>query len=152
MKNIHTLESGQMWNQIWLQLLKAKESLTNDISPHTPLFIFVLLTLVLLYIIRKFLILRSLLRQKTVFLELTPPAFTDKTAYTTQQLFLVLHNAGTQKTFIDRLLGKKVLFSFEIVSTREKGIRYLVRATQEQAQVIERSVVAYLPQVRVKRV
>ena len=92
------------------------------------------------------------LREKSVFLEITPPAFTQKTAYTTQQLFSVLHTIGSQRTVFERLIGKKVIFSFEIVSTREEGIRYIVRTTLDRVQTIEQMLLSYLPQVRVKQI
>jgi len=106
----------------------------------------------IMYVLRRFLLLRYSLDQKSVFLELTPPAITDKTAYTTQQLFSILHQAGSQKTFMDKVLGKKALFSFELVSTREKGIRYIVKTNERNASVLERTLVSYLPQVRIKQV
>jgi energy-coupling factor transporter ATP-binding protein EcfA2 len=116
------------------------------------LVIYFFILLGLLFIFRRLWNIKILLQQKSVFLELTPPAFTDKTAYTTQQLFSVLHNVGSQRPILDRLLGKKVLFSFEIVSTRDKGIRYIVRTTPEEAKIIEHSIISYLPQVHVKQV
>ena len=92
------------------------------------------------------------LLEKSVFLEITPPAFTQKTAYTTQQLFSVLHTIGSQRTVFERLVGKKVIFSFEIVSTREEGIRYIVRTTLDRVQTIEQILLSYLPQVKVKQI
>ena len=90
--------------------------------------------------------------EKSVFLEITPPAFTQKTAYTTQQLFSVLHTIGSQRTVFERLIGKRVIFSFEIVSTREEGIRYIVRTTLDRVQTIEQILLSYLPQVKVKQI
>jgi len=125
------------------------------VHAHSFLFPFITLAIIIgivLVVLRKVWNFRKILIEEQVFLELTPPAFTDKSAYTTQQLFSVLHNIGSQRSFIDRLLGKKVLFSFEIVSTRTEGIRYVVKTSREQADIVKRSVVAYLPQVRVKQV
>ena len=109
-------------------------------------------TILFILLLRKLMSTYMLLKQHQVFLELTPPAVMNKSAYTTQQLISVLHSAGAQKSIVDKLLGRKTLFSFEIVSTKEKGIRYLIRADEEQAHIIERMTVAYLPQVRVRRV
>src|SRR5260221_2417225 len=74
------------------------------------------------FTLRKVLNIRNYLLQKSIFLELTPPAFTEKTAYTTQQLFSVLHNIGSQRTIVDKFLGRKKYFSLEIVSTKDQGI------------------------------
>lgn len=88
--------------------------------------------------------------QPYILLELTPLASTKKTAYTTQQLFSVIHSLGVQKTFSDKLLGRKILFSFEIVSTQEQGIRYLLRTRKQDASNVKRSIMSYLPHGEVK--
>lgn len=123
-----------------------------NFSSFLPYAVVVILILAVVFTIRKFLNLRKLLIDEQVLLELTPPAFTEKTAYTTQQLFSVLHNIGSQRSLVDRLIGKKVMFSFEIVSTRTEGIRYIVKTSNDQADIFKRSVIAYLPQVRVKQI
>src|SRR5258708_5766727 len=89
-----------------------------------PYIIIASITILVILFLRKLLSPYILLAQKQILLELTPPAITDKSAYTTQQLISVLHNAGAQESIVDRLLGRKIMFSFEIVSTKEKGIRY----------------------------
>src|SRR5260221_3295714 len=91
-------------------------------------------------------------RDKSIYLEITPPAFTQKTAFTTQQLFSVLHTIGNQRTIFEKIIGKKIIFSFEIVSTREEGIRYIVRTTRDQLQTIEQILLSYLPQVKVRQI
>ena len=111
-----------------------------------PLSLFILIILT----IRKILLIKKSLNEKSILLELTPPAFTEKSAYTTQQLFAVIHNLAETKTFLDRLLGRKNIFSFEIVSTLDKGIRYLVRTTSEEANNIKRNLLSYMFQVSVK--
>jgi hypothetical protein len=77
---------------------------------------------------------------------------TEKTAYTTQQLFSVIHNLGKQRSFIDKILGKKTLFACEIVSTQNQGIRYLIRTTPDMVNNLKRSLISYMPQVNVKTV
>lgn len=95
---------------------------------------------------------RKLLRDHYVLLELTPPALTEKTAYTTMQLFSVLHTVGMQRTFFEKLLGIKALLSFEIVSTKESGIRYVVRVREDLVEAVEHAIRSYLPHVRVKKI
>src|SRR3989344_2692662 len=113
-----------------------------------PLSLFILIIL----IIRRSLLIKKSLNEKSILLELTPPAFTEKTAYSTQQLFSIIHNLGERRTFIDKLLGRKILFSFEIASTLNQGIRYLIRTTPEEASNIKRNLLSYLPHVNVKTV
>ncbi len=111
----------------------------------------IILTFTLL-IVRKILSFRRTFHEKSILLELTPPAMTEKTAYTTQQLFSVIHNLGKQRSFTDKLLGRKTLFACEIVSTQNQGIRYLIRTTPEQVNNLKRSLISYLSQVNVKTV
>ncbi len=108
------------------------------------LFVFILIVSLLRSLLS---FIRSLFEQ-IVILELTPPASTEKTSYTTQQLFLVVNSLGRQRSLWDRLIGKKILFSFEIVSTHDQGIRYLIKTSSDQVNNLRRSLLAYLPQVK----
>lgn len=112
----------------------------------------VLLLTIILLVIRKLIRLRKDLTEESVLLELTSPASTEKTAYTTQQLFSVLYDLGNQKTLLDKLLGRKTRFSFEIVSSLDKGIRYVVRTTASNDSIVQKNIIAYLPHVRVKTI
>lgn len=154
MININYLKAGFLFSLISRYILIAKNSfILIFLTPfYLPFFLFIFVFCLLLYLVRKFLTFKALLKQKTVFLELTPPAFTDKTSYTTKQLFSVLHNVGSQRTLMEKILGKKSIFSFEIVSTRDQGIRYIVRTTLDEANIIQRNIVSYLPYVKVKQV
>lgn len=106
----------------------------------------------LLYLIRFLYILIRSIKEESILLELTPPSSTDKTAFTTAKLFAVIHELGKHKTLTDKLIGKKTVFSFEIVSTLQQGIRYLVRTSPDEANNLRRSILSYLPQVTVKTV
>ena len=106
----------------------------------------------ILIIVKKILAFRKSFNEKSILLELTPPAMTEKTAYTTQQLFSVIHNLGKQRSFVDKMLGKKTLFACEIVSSQNQGIRYLLRTTPDLVNNLKRSLISYLPQVNVKTV
>lgn len=104
----------------------------------------------LLYIIRKVLSFKMSFTEQSILLELTPPVSTEKTAYTTQQLFSVIHNLGKERSIWDKLIGKKIVFACEIVSTQNQGIRYLIRTSPNQVNNVKRSLLSYLPQVSVK--
>ena len=117
---------------------------------YTPLLVTVAVTTIFFLCIRKLFLIQDVLRSNYVLLELTPPATTEKTSYTTQQLFSVIHSLGTQKSFIDKMLGRKALFSFEIVSTQNQGIRYLLRTRSQDVNNVKRSILSYLPHMGVK--
>src|SRR3989338_8637301 len=133
--------------QFYLSELKSLSVSTDLVS-----YIVLLLGLVLgLYILRRILNIRSSISEDSVLLELTPPAFSEKTAYTTQQLFSVLHDElKRDKPLIDRIIGKKTRFSFEIVSTLTQGIRYFVRVTPDEVSNTKKYILSYLPQAQVR--
>src|SRR5260221_5006167 len=78
------------------------------------------------------------LKEPSVIIQLIPPAYTEKTAYTTTQLFSVIHRLGKDKTFLERVLGRKTRFSFEIVSTRTEGIRYVISTTAKEVNNLQK--------------
>lgn len=95
---------------------------------------------------------RRLAKQTSAFIELTPPANTDKTPEATKQLFAVLYGLEASRTFLDRILRRKVVFSLEVVSTKQEGIRYLLRIPKSDVANFEHIIVSYLPEVRLRRV
>ena len=103
-------------------------------------------------ILRRYYNFRYQLNQKSIILELTPPAFTHKTPLATEQLFAVLHVIGRSRSWRESLLGRTSSFSFEVVSTRSEGIRYLVRLAEEDVPVFQKQLAAYLPDVHFKQV
>jgi hypothetical protein len=117
---------------------------------NLTLIITALLILCFIYVIRKLFSLIDTLKSPSVLLELTPPATTEKSAYTTQQLFSVLHSLGSNRTLSDKIIGRKAIFSFEITSSQNQGIRYLLRTKQQHVANIKRSILSYLPFVALK--
>ncbi len=130
----------------------AVQLLSFSLLSFFPYIIATISVIILLFFARQIWSTRTFLIQKKIFLEITPPAWTEKTAYTTQQLFSVLHAVGTQRSFIDKFIGKKILFSFEIVSTKEQGIRYIIQTTDDEAAIVQKTLRSYLPFVHVKEV
>lgn len=124
---------------------------------HSPFFTFTFLIssialVVIIILIRKFLILKRILKEKTILLEITPPAFTDKGALTTQNFFSVIHGLGKERNLKNWIMGNKTTFSLEIVSSLNQGIRYLIRTTPDEAEIIKKDLLAYLPQGKIKEV
>lgn len=120
----------------------------------TLVFLYVLVVL-LLKLIRFLipLVLRRIVKVKEpekVFLELTFPAETSKSAYATQQLYTLLHTLARQKSFLSKLLKEKKLYSLEIVATKTKGIRYIVMVDEKNKDIIKRSLLSYLPGIKIQ--
>lgn len=105
-----------------------------------------------IYLLRKFGWRLMNRKQKLVFLELTFPSITSKSAYATEQLFTLLHSLAGQKKFSHKLLGHKKQYSLEIVATREEGIRYILGVSVSDASVIQKSLLSYLPGLKIKEI
>lgn len=108
------------------------------------------LTIVCTDLLVRYFNLRYLLNTPSIVLELTPPAFTKKTPLATEHLFSVLYTPGLPRSTKDKLLARSGVFSFEVVSSRTQGIRYLVRLSTANQPVFEQQVAAYLPDVKFK--
>lgn len=118
-------------------------------------FIYLVIVVILVSIIlliRRILVLKRVLKTKTVLLEITPPSFTDKGALTTQNFFSVIHGLKPEFSLANWITGRKTIFSLEIVSTLNQGIRYLIRATPDEAEIIKKDLLAYVPEGKIKEV
>lgn len=108
--------------------------------------------LVAAYLLRILLRQRFLSQNPPVFLEVTFPSLTNKSAHATEQLFTLLHSLAGQRGFLQRLVGYTKRFSLEIVATREHGIRYILVIAKKDATTIQRSLLAYLPGLKIQQV
>ena len=98
----------------------------------------------------RFLQRRRALQRQTTWLELTPPAHTIRSAQSTQELFAIIHGFRQGRPFIDKFLHREVILSFEITSTRQLGIRYLVQVDKKLANSLTQIITSYLPEIKVK--
>lgn len=95
---------------------------------------------------------RRLLHRQSVCLELTPPAGVARAPRATQELFNVLAGLQSSRPLRDKLLRRHVVLAFEMVSTREQGIRYLLQADKKWIATVSQAITAYLPQLKVAEV
>lgn len=86
------------------------------------------------------------------FLELSFPANTSKSSYATEQFYTLIHTLARQKTFLQKLIKHRKNYSLEIVSTKSSGIRYILVAPSAEADIIKRSLLSYLPGIKIKEV
>lgn len=135
--------------------MDATTDLTT-ITEHWPLvagFIAAVLTIYCAIMLLLLLINRRFLRnRKMVWLELTPPASVAKTPEATVQLFSVIHGMLASRQLKDRLLRRSPVMSFEIDSTRQEGIRYLVQVEATRSQSLQKAITSYIPDSRVKEI
>ncbi|MFO0862576.1 MAG: type IV secretion system DNA-binding domain-containing protein [Candidatus Saccharibacteria bacterium] len=109
----------------------------------------IVLVLVIWLMIHLYTVIR-LLRTEVVYLELTPSSRTDRVPEATSRLFTALHGLGMSQHWYERLLGRKEVFSMEIVSTRKDGIRFMVQVVADKAEALQQALVAYLSDIKVK--
>lgn len=118
------------------------------------LFYFVLLGVgayILIALIRKLLQVRHSLKKSFTLLELKPPKTTNQNPYTTQQLFSLIHSLLKQRNGYEKFIGFQPTYGLEIVSTKETGIRYLLRVEADDVDIIKKSLLSYLPGMSVER-
>jgi hypothetical protein len=92
------------------------------------------------------------LRRSFVSIEVTPPAATNKTPQATSELFSHIHKLGSITTLQEKLARSGLVVSFEIVGSKEGGIRYIALVPRVEAAEVRRKIATYLPNVRVKEV
>ncbi len=123
--------------------------LIQDISINI---VYLLILLIGLWIIVRFLRLKRILKDKYTILEVKPTYDALQSAFSTKQLFAVLHSLEQHRSFADLLLQHKRNISYEVVSTKEDGIRYLIRVPNEDVSGIKKSLLAYLQGIEIKKI
>lgn len=142
--------------------LNLKEVLPSYFSPIFEIhftsqlvyriFVFVVITGAFFFVLFLFFIyikLKRILKEKYTLLEVKPTYNASQSSFSTKQLFIILHSMEQQNTFLDRLLQYKRNISFEIVSTKENGIRYMLRVPNEDVSGVKKSLLAYLQGIEV---
>jgi len=95
---------------------------------------------------------RYLKRRDMVWLEITPPSSIAKTPEATEQLFSVIHGSRAARHMLERIIGRVPVMSFEIVSTRREGIRYLLQVETSRSASIQKTITSYIPDSKVKEI
>lgn len=95
---------------------------------------------------------RHLKSREMTWLEITPPSSIAKTPESTEQLFSVIHGAYSVRHIKDKILSRSPVMSFEIISTKKDGIRYLLQIEKLRSESIQKVIVAYIPDAKVKEV
>lgn len=111
--------------------------------------LFALFLWIICQLIKLYLSWKESSRPATLF-EVAPPTSTEQSSFTTTQLFTSVHGLLRQRSWLLRLFDVTKSYSFEIASTKEKGIRYILRLSTDDAQIIKKNLIAYLPGIQVK--
>ncbi len=115
-------------------------------------FLVISLVLVLFYYLfwlyLKYLEIQYSRKVKYSFLEIKPTDRTLKTPLSTNQLFTGIHSIIKAKSSGWFITTKKSI-SFEIVSTKNEGIRFILRVPNEDETIIYKNLLAYLPGIEI---
>lgn len=84
------------------------------------------------------------------FLQLTFPSDTTKSAYATEQLHILMRSMVRYPKFWPRVAARKQPYSLELVATRDDGIRYVIRIPKQEVETVKRTLVSFLPGLKVK--
>lgn len=125
---------------------------SETITAYLVIGVGVLLAVFLFIAWNRFIDLKRVYQQKKVFIEVTPPHEVVKSPEAAEKLFQMLYSTGANQKFAHKLLRRNNVFSLEITSTRQEGIRYIIGTSEREADSIERSVASFVSNSQVKRV
>lgn len=140
---------------VWLGILLILGPLITVLLTVFTVFISVklirnIITPLIIFILRKLGV--KLSQQEKTLLQLTFPSDTTKSAYATEQLYILLHTRARMSSSWKRFLKFKKLFSLEIISSKNDGIRFLLEVPKKEADVIHRSLLSFLPGIKILEV
>ncbi len=122
---------------------------------YVPILVLIASILIILlaafYAIRFYLSWRETNRPVTL-LEVIPPSSTEQSSFTTTQLLTSVHGVLRQHSWLSRIFDVTKSYAFEIVSTKDRGIRYLLRLPTDDADIIKKALISYLSGVQIKEV
>ena len=148
------------------EFAKLGSSLGSYLSPYVTIFSqafntykpYLLLVIVIIFVlwigyfvIKIYLFWKESTKPVTLF-EVIPPSSTEQSSFTTTQLFTSVHGVLRQRSWILKLFDVPKSYSFEIVSTKDKGIRYLLRLPTDDADIIKKTLLSYLSGIQIKQV
>lgn len=107
--------------------------------------------LVIAFVLRVRFFLKQL-QTPSVFLEVVPSDTTLQSQFSTEQLFTTLHTITEPSSWIDKTIGNKQPMSFELVSTKEDGIRYIIKTSTYNGRLIQKNLRAYLPNIEIREI
>jgi hypothetical protein len=124
----------------------------SSLFPFLKILVVAVGLFIFVYLAIKFLLIKKLMNQPQALLEVNPLRITEQSPFTTEQLFNMIHGLARQVSWVYRFFNVSKNYAFEIVSTKEDGIRYLVRVDKNDVNLIEKSLLSYLPGLVVKNV
>ena len=127
---------------------------TTPISQYFSVLLLLVITILCflgaIFVFLLYIRIKKAITEKYTYLEIRPTDKTLKSPLSTNELYTLLHSLGKQNSFIERLTGFKRKLTFELVSTKQLGIRYILRISDKDISVVKKTLLAYLPGVEIK--
>lgn len=127
------------------------QALTFTQANYLPILITLFLLAIMYWSLKLYLYKRSSAVPMSL-LQITPPSSVKQTPLSTQEFLTAIHQTSMTKTKILKFFTIKRLYSLELVSTREGGIRYYLRIPSEDVSIVKKNVISYLHNVTVEEV
>src|SRR5581483_8843919 len=93
---------------------------------------------------------RRLVREEMVLLELTPPAYVDRAPLAAAGFFTELHGFDQTRAILKKLLRSRAVWALEIVSSRQQGIRFIVRMPKSKRVSFEKDIAGHVSGTRIR--
>lgn len=90
--------------------------------------------------------------ESCVFMQLTFPADTSKSAYATEQLHILLRSLVGYRNIWERFAARKQPYSLEVVASKDEGIRYVIRVPSIESEQVHSMLLSFLPGLKVKMI
>lgn len=87
-----------------------------------------------------------------ICLQLTFPARTQKSAYATEQLYLLLKSMSQSRGFLETLAAPKKTYSLELASNMKDGIRYIIRLPSSEIETVSQTLLSFMSGLKIKPV
>ena len=139
-------------NNILWQIINSLGTYLTPLFTYLLYLIAILLVLWIIYVLFRLIFLINNFKKANTLLEITPPNLTEQSSFTTVQLFNSVHGLLRQRNWWNRIFDVFKQYSFEIYSTKEDGIKYVFRISADDAQIIRKSLVSYLPGIKIKEI
>ncbi len=110
----------------------------------------VLILLLVALIAYKIIQIYLVVKDTYVYLSLVPPQNSAQSSSATSQLFSIIHDLGKRKSLLHKLIGYKTQISLETYSSKELGIRYLLRVPQSKAETLKHIMITYAPNIKME--
>ncbi|HET7302724.1 MAG TPA: type IV secretion system DNA-binding domain-containing protein [Candidatus Saccharimonadales bacterium] len=121
---------------------------THDLDKFAIAALLTVALWLIIFIVLKYFNFRWAVNRKRVSFEITPPANSDQFSESNQKFFNALHGLGQSKSIGERILGRNNFMCFEILSSKEKGIRFVATVAEQDTESLKHAVKSYIPDAK----